>query len=162
MKYIPQSRIQKGLVSKGELVYKDNPSKDYYGLYWLRSNGTKYVPSQTGDLETLVELVEKEDVVQKVQAPYDMRRKLSEKETVSGQYTRFFIKKQNEEIYYELDEKTYVQYQNKSNLVKWQLYSPFTLEWKVGSTEDNKNTVDNLVQNRNSIVTEGFYLYLGI
>jgi hypothetical protein len=50
-------------------------------------------------------------------------------EVETGQYTRYFCKKNNELIYLEIDKNTFTQLQNKESKIAWDLYTPTSIVW---------------------------------
>jgi hypothetical protein len=56
-------------------------------------------------------------------------------EAETGQYTRYFCKKNNELIYLEIDKNTFTQLQNKESKIAWDLYTPTSIVWNTRQTE---------------------------
>ena len=49
----------------------------------------------------------------------------------NGQFQRYFCKKANQELYLELDQKTYKGLKQRDPNLYWELYQPFEITWKL-------------------------------
>jgi len=62
------------------------------------------------------------------------------------EFVRYFVVKQNEDIYLEIDKETYERIVNQDNEWVWEMYLPFQLDWFIrGDEEKIKNTNKNLI-----------------
>jgi hypothetical protein len=66
-----------------------------------------------------------------------------------GVFTRYFCKKNNENIYLEIDEKTYKNLFAKVSTIAWDLYTPVLTQWYLTGNKDtvakaNKGLIDNI------------------
>ena len=78
-----------------------------------------------------------------------------------GEFQRYFLLKNNENTYIEVNNKEYQLFKSKNNMVQWDYYYPISINWNLtGKLEDvfntNRNIVD-LVEYRNRIF--GFVNY---
>jgi hypothetical protein len=65
-----------------------------------------------------------------------------------GVFNRFFCKKNNENIYFEINGETYIQLKNKESNIAHKLYTSTSLEWTLSSSSMEKL----FLINRNSVV----------
>ena len=64
-----------------------------------------------------------------------------------GEFSRYFLKKNNELQYTEVNEEQLNLYAVKNNKVQWQLYTPITISWILeGDLKDVFNTNKNIVR----------------
>lgn len=64
-----------------------------------------------------------------------------------GVFTRYFVVKVNENLYYEVTKDTYTKVKNRDTQYKWELFIPFKLPWDiVGNKEDVFKTNFNIVE----------------
>ena len=54
-----------------------------------------------------------------------------------GEYTRYFCKKNNEFIYFEIGEDDFNKLSDKDSSIAWDLYSPANLKWMIKGTQRN-------------------------
>tara|TARA_Y100000389_G_C17466262_1_gene525918 strand:+ start:4165 stop:5031 length:867 start_codon:yes stop_codon:yes gene_type:complete len=67
-------------------------------------------------------------------------------ECIIGEFTRYFLKKNNQNTYLEIDEATFTRYQNKNNETQHELYTPTSLPWDLtGNPIDVYNVNMNIV-----------------
>jgi len=72
----------------------------------------------------------------------------------TGQFERFFCKKNNEVMYLEINQATYTKFSGSSPEVLWQLYTPFSLMWVLTGDKEtvyrtNKKIVEYMVKKYN-------------
>lgn len=69
------------------------------------------------------------------------------KDKKRGEFTRYFCKKNNESIFFEINKKTYGELETKSPTIAYEMYTPTSLKWTLKSNSQariflaNKNTV---------------------
>jgi hypothetical protein len=64
-----------------------------------------------------------------------------------GEFNRYFLKKNNELQYTEVNEEQLNLYANRNGKVQWQLYTPITISWVLeGDLNDVFNTNKNIVK----------------
>lgn len=68
-----------------------------------------------------------------------------------GVFSRYFCKKNNENIYIEIDKEQFIKFQNKDQTVAWDLYTPKQLLWQIKGDKTqtynaNKNNVSLIEQ----------------
>lgn len=83
----------------------------------------------------------------------------TEKQYEVGEFQRFFLKKNNELKYIEVNSQTFNDYSNQESNVQWQLYTPIRINWELtGKFVDvykvNRNMV-SLIEKENRLY--GFY-----
>ena len=54
-----------------------------------------------------------------------------------GTFTRYFCKKNNENLYFGINKKTFTDLKNKSSKVTYELYTPIALPWVISGNEEN-------------------------
>lgn len=179
--YYPKSQITPNLYTNGGeyKIFKTN--KIYVGYYYSLSNGNSFVgksPTNEKTKQLLVPiksqtplptspilpkiiksnlLLSKENYFNKVNERYIPKPSSTNptpKNYSKGVFSRFFCKKNNENLYFEIDKKTFVDLRNKSSLVAYELYTPIFINWSlVGNVEQvfflNKTEVLNVEQSQN-------------
>jgi hypothetical protein len=56
-----------------------------------------------------------------------------------GEYFRYFCKKNNENIYFEIDKSTHFSLNSKSKTIAFDLYSSIEVKWYIGVNSESKN-----------------------
>jgi len=69
------------------------------------------------------------------ETPYTSKPKPTQEDYNLGVFTRYFCVKINEDIYLEIDKKTYDALTNQKEDWLWQLYTPFQLLWTISGEE---------------------------
>ena len=79
----------------------------------------------------------------------------TENDYLRGQYTRFFVKKGNENLFIEISQNEYKKFKEKSPEVQVNLYTPISLTWDLTGTEEevynNNKGVVSLIERRNKL-----------
>lgn len=79
-----------------------------------------------------------------------------------GEFRRYFCKKANEVLYYELNKVTYDKLNNADPSILWELYTPFNIPWQLTGQREatalvNKRITDIAIKQKNLI---GFAQFL--
>jgi hypothetical protein len=85
----------------------------------------------------------------------------TQEEYTIGEFTRYFLKKINQNVYLETDKPTFTNYQNRNNNTQHELYSSVSLPWDLtGNPIDVYATNRNIVLlNENQIKWFGFSMW---
>lgn len=158
--YYPKSQIKSNLYCNGELVLTSD-NTIYIGYYWENSQGKKFTGKTPQDLPS-IELIEIKDNIIHTDniniSPsldslvYDFIKKPSKTPTLPpnynpnipkendykiGEFTRYFCKKSNENIYIEIDNNIYNKLIDQDPNIQWQLYVPFSISWQLTGDKQN-------------------------
>jgi len=178
--YIPKNKIQTNLYTSGE--YIDSLRNEYTGYYYKLYNGTFFTGRYPGEIPNSVQLYpniegptysvdEKADTFKLFPTPNDY---------VIGYFTRYFIKRRNQLLYFELDKDSYTNFLNGKDLQNTvvnpqglafvqpptqslkALYMSFTLKWLLTGDKNNVATVNQnlvkLAEDQNKILGLGVFL----
>lgn len=163
MTYIPKNKITTNLYSNGELVYVSN-NEPYVGYYYKLYNGKLFSgknqydkpsleltqniqpsePPETKELDldysTLTQNNFNYTLVKK-QIPTD-KQKITNipnpptlKDYNHGVYSRYFLLKINENVYYEVNNDIYLEIKAKNNKYNWEYYIPFNILWEINNQD---------------------------
>lgn len=121
---------------------EDSASRDVEG-------GITGTFDKTNDTISLTPTSYKNSISQPLRLPPKPTSKIifptSEEYTI-GEFTRYFLKKNNQNTYLEIDEATFTRYQNKNNETQHELYTPTSLPWDLtGNPIDVYNVNMNIV-----------------
>ena len=186
--YYPKSQITINLYTKGNELEIFKTKQNYIGYYYVVSNGNSFVgktPTSENSQQLLVPietqttkstspllpkviqhnpLLSKESYSNKVSERYIPKPSSTPPTPIDynrGVISRFFCKKNNENLYFEIGKKTFIDLRNKSVKVAHELYTPILINWSLtGNLEqvfiNNKTEVSNIEQSQNLF---GFSLY---
>ena len=160
--YFPKSKIETNLYSSGELVIQST-LQPYYGFYFKTVNGDCFTGKEPNDGDNVRLLILKPNALDDVLndtpdlrftpdnitytvltsqdstplLPTPFIPQLTEGNYQTGEFTRFFAKKRNENLYYEVED---------SSVGSNPLYLTFNIQWVISGKENivsslNKNTV---------------------
>jgi len=170
MPYYPKSQIKTNLYTNGDEFKRVDTLEEYKGYYWKNSKEEYYTgknPQVTpsvrlriadeGSSDESPNLPKKfsfwtdsypnEIVSEKPgKSPDKFYPKPTEDDYTLGQIERYFTKKTNQKIYYEISKTDFDNLNSKSNQIQWQLYIPIKLSWQItGDKEEvykaNRNVV---------------------
>lgn len=179
--YYPKSQITPNLYTSGGEYKISKTDKIYIGHYYVVSNGNSFVgktPTSEKTQQLLVPiksnsplpvspilpkiiksspLLSKESYSNKVNERYIPKPSStppSPTDYSRGVISRFFCKKNNENLYFEINKKPFIDLRNKSPLVAHELYTPILINWSLtGNLEqvfiNNKTEVSNVEQSQN-------------
>lgn len=186
--YYPKSQITPNLYTNGGEYKVLKTDKVYMGYYYSLSNGNSFVgksPTSEKTQQLLVPiknqtklptspllpkviksspLLPKQDYSNNINERYIPKPSSTSPTPIDynrGVMSRFFCKKNNENQYFEIDKKTFIDLRNKSLLVAYDLYTPIFISWLLtGNIEQifflNKTEVLNVEQSQKLF---GFSLY---
>ncbi len=179
MAYLPLSQIKSNLYTKGGEFLSSSTLTEYKGYYYITSKGECFTGKNPQNppndlliknLEEFPELSDpntpttkpsfwtiSEPKYQKVllsppSSPTSYYPKVTKKEYKLGEFERYFLSKNNEIKFKEVNLFTYNQYLTKDPSVSFQLFSPIKLSWElIGNREKtytiNYNTVKRISLN---------------
>jgi len=176
MSYYPKSQIKTNLFTNGEKFIRSDNDLPYVGSYWETSNGEVFsgktpndrpyvelnpipIPVEQTPLNPITEWTTSypSKIVTSTpgQLPKQSTFNPSTEDFTFGQVSRYFTKKSNQKVYFEISEDTFQKLTNKSNEILFQLYTPITMIWRLKGNDDevfkaNFNTAKN-IQNRQQL-----------
>lgn len=176
MSYYPKSQIKTDLFTNGKEFIRSDNRLPYVGSYWKTSDGSVFSGKTPDDKPTITLLPIPEPVEQtplntttewKVDYPSDIVNKKPgqvpknhifqplPEELHLGQAFRYFTKKSNQKVYFEISKDTFGKLSTQSNEILFQLYTPITMIWRLEGNDDeifeaNLNTARD-IQNRQQL-----------
>ena len=157
MSYYPKSQIKTNLFTNGKEFIRSDNKLVYIGSYWKTSNGEVFSGKTPDDkpnipLLPIPEPVEQTPLNTTTEWQVDYPSKIVEKtpgqvpkqhlfipdpkELLLGEANRYFVKKANQKIYYEISEDTFRKLSSKSIDILFQLYTPITMIWRLEGPDD--------------------------
>ena len=176
MSYYPKSQIKTNLFSNGGDFSRSDNGLPYVGSYWKTSDGSVFSGKTPNDKPSIPLLPIQQPIEQtplntttewtvnypsKItnskpgQVPKQHFFTPITEELVLGQATRYFTKKSNQKVYFEISKDTFGKLSTKSNEILFQLYTPITMIWRLEGNDDevfkaNFNTAKD-IQNRQQL-----------
>mgnify|MGYP003627281565 CR=1 FL=1 len=179
--YYPKSQITPNLYTNGGEYKVLKTDKVYMGYYYSLSNGNSFVgKSPTSEkIQQLLVPIKKQKksptspLLPKVIKLNPLLSKQGYSNNINERYipkpsstpptpidynrgviSRFFCKKNNENLYFEINKKTFIDLRNNSPIVAFELYTPILINWSLtGNIEqvffNNKTEVSNIEQSQN-------------
>lgn len=172
--YYPKSQVKTSLYTNGGEFFRTDNQLEYKGYYWQNSKDQFFsgkTPTQaptvlivrksTEDSETpsvpkkystwIGTLPNGESRTKPGLSPNKNTPLPTDSDYTIGEFTRYFTKKTNQNIYYEISKEDYAKLENRDSSIKWQLYQGIQLKWllvggKDGVYKANKNTVMTVEQ----------------
>jgi len=170
MAYYPKSQVKTSLYTSGDEFIIKSSNENYKGYFWKNSSGQYFAGKnpQVIPIEELIErqidetneeffIPQKESTWTRVYpnsivddkpgvSPNKNQPSPTDQDYVTGEFTRYFTKKSNQNIYYEIAKSDYDQLVNQDDSIKWQLYQPIKIIWDLQGTREevyqaNVNTV---------------------
>jgi hypothetical protein len=179
--YIPKNKIQTNLYTSNE--YVDVLGTFYTGYYYKLYNGTFFSGRYPGEITNSVELFpynESFEPADPSNGANTFKLFPTPKDYTTGYFTRYFIKRRNQLLYFELDKDSYTDFLNNKDLKDTSiipqdliftqspsqslkaLYMPFTLNWMLKGDKSNVATVNQnmvkLAESQNKILGLGIFL----
>lgn len=184
--YYPEGLITTDLYTQGG-EYTDTSGRAYVGFYWRAYDGKTYTgknpqdpqggalltkttqqqqqpQGETPKLKTqLSEIGLQYDSVRQptqglVAVPYPVITPPTNSNYEVGSFTRYFCKRNNGEMYLEIDQDQFNKLSKRADDILWQLYTPFSMFWKLtGDREQVFQTNKNLTQQ--IITTKKYYRF---
>ncbi len=191
MAYIPKNKITPNLYSNGELVYVSN-NEPYVGYYHKLYNGKLFTgktqydkpnieltqntqspePPENKELDidhsTITQnnfnytIIKRPNIIDK-QKIENTQNIPTSKDYDHGVYSRYFLLKINEDVYYEINNDIYLDIKAKNNKYDWEYYIPFNILWEINNQDPskayyiNKNII-TLTEQR--LKRQGFHKFL--
>ena len=176
MSYYPKSQIKIDLFTNGKEFVRSDNDLPYVGSYWKTSNGEVFSGKTPND-RPYVELLPIPEPVEQTplntttewkvdypsnitnskpgQVPKNHIFQPLPKDFTFGQASRYFTKKSNQKVYFEISKDTFGKLSTKSNEILFQLYTPITMIWRLEGNDDevfkaNFNTAKD-IQNRQQL-----------
>ena len=176
MSYYPKSQIKTNLFSNGGDFSRSDNGLPYVGSYWKTSDGSVFSGKTPNDKPSIPLLpiqqpVEQTPLNTTTEWKVDYPSKITNfkpgqvpkqhfftpitEELVLGQAFRYFTKKSNQKVYFEISKDTFGKLSTKSNEILFQLYTPITMIWRLEGNDDevfkaNFNTAKD-IQNRQQL-----------
>ena len=167
--YLPKSQIRSNKYTNGNEFIRSDNGNPYSGPYWQDSSGRYFsgkTPQDTPTVEILLDItdtVEVQNPLEKItswttdfnskitenkpgRVPQKYIAKPEEKDYTLGEFERYFTKKANQKIYFEISKKDYQDLKSQNNNILWQLYIPISLPWQLtGDKHEVATTNRNIV-----------------
>ena len=172
--YLPKSQIiENQFTNGGEFVRSDNGER-YKGFYWEDSSGKYYSGKNPSDLPSVSlfpditdssedpgplnkssawttnfnnEITSKTPGV----APSKNNPLPTEENYKIGEFQRYFTKKANQNIYFEISEKDFRKLSSKDDIIQWQLYIPISLPWQISGDKSQVYSVNKQIVQQTEI-----------
>lgn len=159
--YYPKSQIQEKYTNGGEFTKTSN-NQEYIGSYFDTSDGNSFAgtpqnpislqPITTTSINTELEPVAEWTVentgyqinTEAGLSPQNLKPQPTQTDIENGVFPRFFVKKRNESVIFEINREQYDMIQNKSTRIQWQLYQSMRIDWVISG---DKNQVFNTNRN---------------
>ena len=169
--YYPQSKIKSNQYTNGDEYLRSDTLEPYTGYYWINSRSQAFTGKTPQDKPTVSLILDQGNQnVTDVEDPLDTsvnwitnyNPKITEQKpgkipsrfkTIptqddydTGEFQRYFTKKSNQNIYYEISKEDYNSIVGQSSVILWQLYNAISLPWQLtGEKEEvfriNRNIV---------------------
>lgn len=177
--YYPKSQIKTNLYTNGGEYILSTTQEEYIGFLHHLSNGKFYTGKSPNDPPTLLlqpittNLIiysgEQENFLPNEIQPLPLvdskflntptQRKLptptqtlpTQQDKDLGVFSRYFCKKNNENIYIEINKEQYIKFNTKDKTVAWDLYTPKQVLWQIKGDKTqtynaNKNNISLIEQ----------------
>lgn len=175
--YYPKSQIKPNLYTNGDEYILSTTNEPYKGFYHLLSNGTLFTGKTPSD-PPIIKLIkhpnnyqvlpEVDEYYARIIKPSDINNYNNEfipprsppsaikilptqQDKDLGVFSRYFCKKNNENLYIEINKEQFIKFQNKDIDVAWDLYTPKQVLWQIKGDKTqtynaNKNNVSLIEQ----------------
>ena len=177
--YYPKSQIKTNLYTNGGEYSLSTTKEPYKGYYYETSNGQKFTGKFPKDGTNILlvssiiegfnlndrELLIPDQILTTPDPGYNKTLPLrslpifnpttpTPQDQQTGQFNRYFCKKNNELRYLEIDRDTYQKLQSKDPKIAWDLYTPTIVLWLIKGNKEqvfnsNKGTAISIEQNLN-------------
>lgn len=175
--YYPKSQIQINLYTKGEQFQLVSSGEEYIGYYWKTSKNEYFTgrnPSQESPLalEPIVTTPQQKintlviepdnttynklkgvDTKQVLFLPSYQKPSPTSKDYEIKYFTRYFAKKQNQNLYIETSKDTFNKLKNKDSSYDYKSYLIFKLNWQISG---DKNKVQEINKRIISTTEKGY------
>jgi hypothetical protein len=172
--YYPKSQIKNNLYTNGDEYVLSTTQQSYKGYYYETSNGDKYTgkfpdegsnillieltpssdaPGENNPILTLAISQYNTNIQPERFLPLPIQTLPTQKDKDLGLFPRYFCKKNNENLYIEINKEQFTKLQNRDKTIAWDLYTPLQVIWQIkgGKTQTynaNKNNI-TLIEQRN-------------
>lgn len=177
--YYPKSQIKTNLYTSGGEYILSTTKTEYIGFFYQLSNGNFYTGKSPNDSPTLLlQPITTNPIIYKGEQenllsneiqplpllsskffnipnsrfiPSPIQTLPTQQDKDLGVFPRYFCKKNNENIYIEIDKEQYTKFNTKDKTVAWDLYTPKQVLWQIkgGKTQTynaNKNNITLIEQ----------------
>lgn len=158
--YYPKSQIQTDLYTKGEQLQLVSSKEEYIGYYWKTSKNEYFTGRNPQDGSPLkLELIpvalpstlstitiEQNNKVYNTLKNIDTSKTLlvplyykpspTQEDYEIGYFTRYFAKKQNQNLYIEVNKDTFNKLKTKNESYDYKSYLNFELNWQISGNKD--------------------------
>ena len=162
MSYYPKSQVKTNKYTNGDEFQRTDTNEAYRGYYWQTSINQYFTGKTPQDLPTIQLIPIQQEVESTTTTPQWVESypnsiidsnpgripnvyiaKPTENDYKLGEFERYFTKKSNQNIYFEISKEDYTKLNSKSPKILYQLYIPIKLSWQlVGDSQKiNQNTV---------------------
>jgi len=169
MKYLPLSQLKSNLYTKGGEFYISSTQTPYRGYYYKTSKGEYYSGKTPQDSPSVLLTLFKEEVsdiddsnplttsptfwtIQEINYPNNVNKpptlpisyypKITPEQYKLGEFERYFLSKNNEIKFKEVNLLTYNQYLTKDPSVSFQIFSPIKLSWGLTGNREKTYTIN--------------------
>ncbi len=169
MKYLPLSQLKSNLYTKGGEFYISSTQTPYRGYYYKTSKGEYYSGKNPQDSPSVLLTLFKEEVsdiddsnpstnsptfwtIQEINYPNNVNKpptlptshypKITPEQYKLGEFERYFLSKNNEIKFKEVNLFTYNQYLTKDPSVSFQIFSPIKLSWGLTGNREKTYTIN--------------------
>ena len=166
--YLPKSQIiENQFTNGGDFVRADN-GQEYSGFYWQDSKERFFTGKNPTDHPTIRLLVLDNESTEDSgplnnssfwttdynplitsqtpgKAPTKFETKPTENEYKIGEFQRYFTKKANQNIYFEISEKDFNDLSSQNKIIQWQLYIPISLPWQISGDKSQVYSVNKQI-----------------
>jgi hypothetical protein len=84
-------------------------------------------------------------------APTRFQTKPTDKDYQVGEFQRYFTKRSNQNIYFEISKKDFDNLQKQDSGIQWQLYIPISLPWQISGDKTQVYTVNKQIVQQTEI-----------
>jgi hypothetical protein len=175
--YYPKSQIKPNLYTNGDEYILSTTNEPYKGFYHLLSNGTLFTGKTPSDPPTIqlirhpnnyqvlpevdeyyARIIKPSDInnynnefIPPRSAPSPIQTLPTQQDKDLGVFLRYFCKKNNENLYIEINKEQFTKFQNKDIDIAWDLYTPKQVLWQIKGDKTqtynaNKNNVSLIEQ----------------
>lgn len=158
--YYPKSQIQTDLYTKGEQLQLVSSKEEYIGYYWKTSKNEYFTGRNPQDGSPLkLELIpvalpstlstitieqnnkvyntlKNIDTSKTLLVPLYYKPSLTQEDYEIGYFTRYFAKKQNQNLYIEVNKDTFNKLKTKNESYDYKSYLIFELNWQISGNKD--------------------------
>ena len=154
--YYPKSQLKTNLYTNGKEYSLSTTKEEYIGYYYETSTGKQYTGRTPQDGPNILlilsdsypnPIIENQSTPPEEIVPLQLFEYIPSNTPIiriipipnptlptpqdqqNGQFTRYFCKKTNENIYLEIDQNTYKQLVSQDPKIAWDLYNPTQITW---------------------------------